>query len=137
MKYPLGTKLYYSISEVAEITQLQPHTLRTWDKTFACLKPPRKGGKNRAYRKKDIGIVLLIKKLIYEDRFTVEGVRNKLKNAPELVRAAAESFDGSETAVRPAPEKSATPPPVQPQADQAELLAMIKSEIKDLLRILS
>ena len=137
MKYPLGTKLYYSISEVAEITELQPHTLRAWDKTFSCLKPPRKGGKNRAYRKKDIGIVLLIKKLIYEDRFTTEGVRNKLKNDPDLVRTAGESFDGSVAAPSPTPQNPQPNPPSQGQAGQAEILAMVKSEIKDLLRLLS
>ena len=136
MKYPLGTKLYYSISEVAEITQLQPHTLRAWDKAFSCLKPPRKGGKNRAYRKKDIGIVLLIKKLIYEDRFTTEGVKNKLKNDPQLVKAASEAFGQvDEVVIEKPPIPSSSP--TQQNNNQTELLDMVRGEIQALLKIMS
>ena len=79
MNNPLGTKLYYSISEVAEITDLQPYTLRAWEKEFPCLRPRRARGKNRAYKERDIGIILLIKKLLYEERYTTQGVKKKLK----------------------------------------------------------
>lgn len=88
MKYPLSQKLYFSISEVAEITDLQPYILRTWEKEFPCLRPRRLRGKNRAYRQRDINLILLIKRLLYEERFTVQGVRQKLKNEAELVRQA-------------------------------------------------
>lgn len=88
MKYPLGQKLYFSISEVAEITDLQPYILRTWEKEFACLRPRRLRGKNRAYRQRDINLILLIKRLLYEERFTIQGVRQKLKNDSELVKEA-------------------------------------------------
>jgi DNA-binding transcriptional MerR regulator len=83
---PLGTKLYYSISEVAELTDLQPYTLRAWEKEFPSLRPRRPRGKNRAYRERDIGIILLIKKLLYEERYTTQGVKKKLRNEPELLR---------------------------------------------------
>ena len=86
MNNPLGTKLYYSISEVAELTELQPYTLRAWEKEFPCLRPRRARGKNRAYRERDIGIILLIKKLLYEERYTTQGVKKKLKSEPELLR---------------------------------------------------
>ena len=86
MKNPLETKLYYSISEVADITDLQPYTLRAWEKEFSCLRPRRMGGKNRAYRERDIGIVLLIKYLLYEARYTTQGVKQRLKNEPELIQ---------------------------------------------------
>lgn len=86
MNNPLGTKLYYSISEVAEITDLQPYTLRAWEKEFPCLRPRRARGKNRAYKERDIGIILLIKKLLYEERYTTQGVKKKLKDEPELLR---------------------------------------------------
>ena len=88
MKYPLGNKLYFSISEVAEITDLQPYILRAWEKEFACLRPRRLRGKNRAYRQRDINLILLIKRLLYEERFTVQGVRQKLKSDTELIREA-------------------------------------------------
>mgnify|MGYP001257529892 CR=1 FL=1 len=81
-----GTKLYYSISEVAEITDLQPYTLRAWEKEFSCLRPRRARGKNRAYRERDIGIVQLIKRLLYEEGYTTKGVKQKLKNEPNLLQ---------------------------------------------------
>ena len=88
----LDTKLYYSIGEVAEITQLPQYTLRAWEKEFSCLRPRRVRGKNRAYRERDIGIILLIKRLLHHDRYSTRGARQKLKSEPELVRRAGESL---------------------------------------------
>ena len=91
MKNPLQNKLYYSISEVAELTHLQPYTLRAWEKEFSCLRPRRaRGGKNRAYRARDIGIILLLKRLLYEECYTTQGVKKKLKDEPELLRQVGE-----------------------------------------------
>ena len=84
MKKPV--KLYYSISEVAEITNLQAYTLRSWEKEFSCLRPRRVHGKNRSYRERDIGIVLRIKRLLYDERYTIQGASRKLKSEPELLR---------------------------------------------------
>lgn len=92
VKNPLGNKLYYSISEVADLTHLQPYTLRAWEKEFSCLRPRRARGKNRAYREKDIGIILLIKELLYEERYTTQGVKQKLKNEPELLQQATQDI---------------------------------------------
>ena len=88
MKQRLATKLYYSISEVAEITDLQAYTLRAWEKEFSCLRPRRIRNKNRAYRQRDIGIIFLVKRLLYQERFTTQGVRQKLKSEPELLQQA-------------------------------------------------
>jgi DNA-binding transcriptional MerR regulator len=90
VKNSLATKLYYSISEVAEITGLQPYTLRAWEKEFSCLRPRRARGKNRAYRERDIGIIQLIKQLLYDEGYTTKGVKQKLKNEPELLQANSE-----------------------------------------------
>ena len=81
-----ANKTYYSISEVSKLTELQPYTLRAWEKEFPWLRPRRARGKNRAYRERDIGIILLIKKLLYEERYTTQGVKKKLKDEPELLR---------------------------------------------------
>ena len=106
MRRPLGRKLYYSIGEVSELTQLQPYTLRAWEKEFSCLRPRRVRGKNRAYRERDIGIILLIKRLLYEERYSTRGVRQKLKKDPELIQRAVDAVakltaapQGSEVAV--------------------------------------
>ena len=86
MKRSVAKKLYYSIGEVSELTQLQPYTLRAWEKEFGCLRPRRIHGKNRAYRERDIGIILLIKRLLYKERYSMKGVRQKLKNEPALLQ---------------------------------------------------
>ena len=92
MEKTLGHKIYYTISEVSQLADLKPYTLRAWEKDFSCLRPRRMGGKNRAYRNKDIGIVLLIKRLIYSERFTIQGVVKKLKENPELILQAESEF---------------------------------------------
>ncbi len=90
MKRSLGTKLYYSIGEVADLTQLQPHTLRAWEKEFSCLRPKRMG-KNRAYRERDIGVILLIHRLLYQERYSTRGAQLRLRNEPDLIRAATDN----------------------------------------------
>lgn len=92
MEKALGSKIYYTISEVSDLVNLKPYTLRAWEREFSCLRPRRMGGKNRAYRNKDIGIVLLIKRLIYNERFTTQGVVKKLKDYPELIQQAESEF---------------------------------------------
>ena len=115
IKSRIGKKLYYSISEVAEITDLQPYTLRAWEKEFTCLRPRRARGKNRAYRGRDIGIVLLIKQLLHEEGYTTKGVKQKLKNEPELLQST--TFNPSKEEPRAAAD---TPPcvPILPQEEK-------------------
>lgn len=72
------SKIYYSISEVAELTVLEPHVLRYWETEFSTLRPLKNRGGNRAYREKDIKQIFLIKKLLYHDRFTIEGARRQI-----------------------------------------------------------
>ncbi len=71
-------KLYYSISEVSEITSVKPHVLRYWETEFDELKPAKNRAGNRIYRLNDIKLIFLIKKLLYEDKFTIEGTKKKL-----------------------------------------------------------
>jgi len=73
------TKLYYSITEVAELTGLKPHILRYWETEFPILHPKKNRAGNRAYRKKDIEIVKLIKKLLYSEGYTIEGARRQIR----------------------------------------------------------
>lgn len=73
-------KLYYSISEVSKLTSLKPYVLRYWETEFAELCPPKNKGGNRLYRLNDIKLIFLIKKLLYDDKYTIEGARQQLKN---------------------------------------------------------
>ena len=72
-------KLYYSISEVSKIVQLKPYVLRYWETEFSELRPDKNKAGNRIYRKSDIKTILLIKKLLYDDKYTIEGARQRLR----------------------------------------------------------
>lgn len=73
------TKMYYSITEVAELTGLKPHILRYWETEFSILHPKKNRAGNRAYRKKDIETVKLIKRLLYTEGYTIEGAKRQIK----------------------------------------------------------
>lgn len=73
-------KLYYSISEVSQITSLKKHVLRYWESEFPALQPGKNRAGNRTYKLEDIKILFLIKKLLYEEKFTIEGAKQKLKS---------------------------------------------------------
>jgi len=72
-------KMYYSIREAAEMTELQPHVLRYWETEFKELSPKKNRAGNRVYREQDIELILEIKNLLHDQRFTIEGARQELK----------------------------------------------------------
>ena len=72
-------KRYYRIGEVARITGIKPYVLRDWESEFRWMSPAKSRSKQRLYRRRDIETIQLIKKLLYEDRFTIEGARKRLR----------------------------------------------------------
>ena len=68
-------KLYYSIGEVSKIVKLKSYVLRYWETEFKQLSPPKNRAGNRTYRQKDIDIILEVKDLLYNKKFTIEGAR--------------------------------------------------------------
>jgi DNA-binding transcriptional MerR regulator len=83
-------KLYFRIGEVARLAGIKPYVLRFWETEFPALGPKKSGTGHRLFRRKDVELVLEIKQLLYEKRFTIEGARKHLesRNKPEPVRAA-------------------------------------------------
>jgi DNA-binding transcriptional MerR regulator len=75
----LDHKLYYSISEVAEMTGLKAYVLRFWEKEFSFLNPKKNRAGNRSYQQKDIDLINQIKHLLYDEGYTIEGAKSKLK----------------------------------------------------------
>ena len=73
-------KLYYSIGEVSEITELKQYVLRYWETEFPLLKPNKNRAGNRNYRDTDIQLIQEIKTLLYEKKFTIKGARQYLKD---------------------------------------------------------
>ena len=74
------TKIYYSISEVAEMLGLEAYVLRFWEKEFSQLRPKKNRAGNRVYQQKDIDLLMQIKYLLYDKGFTIDGARNYLKS---------------------------------------------------------
>ena len=72
-------KLYYSISEVSDITGLKQYVLRYWETEFSQLKPNKNQAGNRIYRSHDIDIISDIKSLLYDRKFTIKGAKQHLK----------------------------------------------------------
>ncbi len=68
-------KLYYSISEVSKITGLEQYVLRYWESEFEQLKPAKNRAGNRIYTNRDIKLILYIKKLLRDERYTIEGAK--------------------------------------------------------------
>jgi len=73
-------KRYYRIGEISRITGVKPYVLRYWESEFRWMAPQKSRSKQRLYRKRDIDMILLIKKLLYEQRFTIAGARKKLRD---------------------------------------------------------
>ena len=73
-------KLYYSISEVSKITDLEQYVLRYWESEFEQLKPQKNRAGNMVYGNKDIKLILHIKHLLREERYTIEGAKQILKS---------------------------------------------------------
>ena len=71
-------KLYYSISEVSKLTGLEQYILRYWETEFELLKPGKNRAGNRIYTNKDIKLILQIKKLLREEKYTIEGAKKIL-----------------------------------------------------------
>jgi DNA-binding transcriptional MerR regulator len=77
----LPEKIYFKIGEVSEIVGVEPYVLRYWETEFELLKPSKAPSKHRLYKKRDVELLLDIKRLLYTEGFTIEGARKKLKEA--------------------------------------------------------
>jgi DNA-binding transcriptional MerR regulator len=71
-------KLYFRIGEVSELVQAKPYVLRYWETEFPMLKPQKSRSGQRTYRRRDVEMILEIKRLLYDKGFTIEGARQQL-----------------------------------------------------------
>ncbi|MBZ5667825.1 MAG: MerR family transcriptional regulator [Acidobacteriia bacterium] len=109
-------KLYFRIGEVASLCRLPAYVLRFWETEFPQLKPVKSSTGQRMYRKRDVESVVRIKKLLYEDGFTIAGARVQLREEIKSDRS-----------------QAALPFPVNPSASVAHL----RHELQQILHILS
>ena len=118
---PIPQKLYYRIGEVADIVGVKPHVLRYWESEFGLLSPRKNEGNQRFYTQKDLQKILMIKQLLYEERFTIAGARRRLRE------------EWRSTQQKAAPSRPAAPVSVD---NRGELLAQLRKEIQELVQLL-
>jgi len=132
-------KLYFRIGDVARLAGIKPYVLRFWETEFSMLGPKKSGTGHRLYRRKDVELVLEIKRLLYEKRFTIEGARRFLesqgkdlrKDAPKAARAKAETGRGA----RAAKAAAGVQPALFAEADTT-LLETVRKELRELAEML-
>src|SRR5436190_23993657 len=103
---------FFSIGEVCELTGLKAHVLRYWESQFRFLSPAKNRSGNRVYQRKEIELILLVKHLLYTEKYTIDGARQKLNDH----RKAGELRQVSRTAL------------------SAETLSSVEDDLRDLLR---
>jgi DNA-binding transcriptional MerR regulator len=133
-------KLYFRIGEVAKLAGVKQYVLRFWESEFPGLGPKKSGTGHRLYRRKDVEMVLEIKRLLYEKRYTIEGARQFLEGRPKGAAAIA----AAAATASAAPAKS-EPKKKRQQAEQAslfgygpspEVVAAMRQELEAILKIL-
>lgn len=113
-------RLYYRIGEVSRITGLKPHVLRYWESEFKVIKPHKGGSLQRLYRRKDLDLILKIKKLLYEEGFTIAGAKKKIRDLERL--------ENKQLKLKLVEKKS--------NGKDHELLASVKEELKGIRSML-
>ncbi len=77
---PVPDKLFYKIGEVSKITGIESYVLRYWETEFPFLKPRKNKSGQRVYVKKDLETILMVKRMLYQERYTIEGVRKRFED---------------------------------------------------------
>ncbi len=130
-------KLFYKIGEVCEHVGVQPHVLRYWESEFPMLAPQKNRAGQRVYRRKDLEIVLRIRELLYDEKFTIAGARRKLAeelrggSGPRL-KVVTPDMEPMEALAPPLGERAAG---LSPQAKRS--IKRIRRELEALLTMLS
>ena len=129
----LSGKTSYKIGEVCRLTDTQPYVLRFWESEFPTLAPQKSRTGQRLYRREDIELVLCIKKLLYEESYTIAGARKQLETAAGGTPASAPaSAPVSAPAVRrPVAAAAVAAPPAQ-----EDRLGRIRDELREILTLL-
>ncbi len=119
-------KLYFRIGEVSRLAGIKPYVLRFWETEFSSLGPKKSGKGHRLYRRKDVELVLEIKRLLYDNRYTIEGARKYLE---------ARAREGGAKAAAAAAGVSSRPQPAL-FGDPNPALDAIRKELNEILDLL-
>jgi DNA-binding transcriptional MerR regulator len=120
-------KLYFRIGEVARLAGIKPYVLRFWETEFPSLGPKKSGSGHRLYRRKDVQLVLDIKILLYEKRFTIEGARKHLEKQAKIEPPVSPSAKRSKAATKAQARLFDVP---------GDALDAVRKELTDILHLL-
>jgi DNA-binding transcriptional MerR regulator len=87
---------FYSIGEVCNLTDLKPHVLRYWESQFRFLNPAKNRSGNRVYKGREVELIMLVKHLLYTEKFTIDGARQRVdqyRRTGELRASARRAFE--------------------------------------------
>jgi DNA-binding transcriptional MerR regulator len=128
-------KLYFRIGEVARLAGIKPYVLRFWETEFPTLGPRKSGTGHRLYRRKDVELVLEIKRLLYEKRFTIEGARRFLDDRAQDGHS---KTDGARTgrSAKPKAAAAASPQGALFAEPDTNLLDTVRKELRELAEML-
>ena len=96
MKAKEPVQEFFSIGDVCTLTDLKPHVLRYWESQFKFLHPAKNRSGNRVYQRREIELIMLVKQLLYTEKYTIDGARQKIdeyKKSGELRTAARAALD--------------------------------------------
>jgi DNA-binding transcriptional MerR regulator len=124
---PIPDKLFFRIGEVSQLVGVEPYVLRYWESEFPGLSPKKSNTGQRMFRRKDVELLLNIKQLLYDRKFTIEGARQALKSG---------NTDGS-SAGRPNARVAAAPVLQEELFPAVDPLPKIRSELADILKLLT
>src|SRR5436190_15483508 len=128
-------KLYFRIGEVARLAGIKPYVLRFWETEFPALDPKKSGTGHRLYRRKEVQLVLEIKRLLYEKRYTIEGARKFLDTRPKSGEPAAPAPVG--VSKRSSRKQSSSKPNQTGLFDvPAPLLENVRNELREIAELL-
>lgn len=139
MTVAIPEKQYFKIGEVSEILDVEPYVLRYWESEFKLLKPTRTRARQRLYHKRDLELLLEIKHLLYDEKFTIAGAKKRLQEMKKLEAAEKRSKKVART---PKVRLRASTPEANPESvetgrsDYRDILLEIKKELKELRAIL-
>jgi DNA-binding transcriptional MerR regulator len=71
---------FFSIGDVCQLTDLKPHVLRYWESQFRFLNPAKNRSGNRVYQRREIELIMLVKHLLYTEKYTIEGARRRIEH---------------------------------------------------------
>jgi DNA-binding transcriptional MerR regulator len=108
----LPDKLYFKIGEVARLVGVKPYVLRYWETEFRVLRPEKSQTRHRLYRRRDVETLLEIRRLLHDERYTIEGAKRRLR----------QGVDAEEPAAQP--------------TEPADVMARVRIEVMDLCRLL-